>query len=511
MLAATEDQADEIFLDGVRLASPSCAILIVNNGVLRRLMITRLPAETMNGHLRAGSAQAPLLAARPVEDFAQIYVDLSAAEQVRLLRFLVATCGPVFRVARDRPMAALVLRLACQVEDRAGQAGAVAYPLSRQGTPALSMWHVPGEPAPGLWHLLSANGAQRVAAPLGGVLMLEGRHATSSTGFLLPPPGPDGAARAPLRLAEAPKSLPGLIEGGIAAAPAELALARALSRRIAARPEDPLAAQLLRDRRLLTRPAQARRLEDPARPIGGALELAVSDCGGGVCISGWLRDPFGIASGGLALRDLMTGRTLAIAPQTLYRVARPDLAVQLAKAVHGDGGAKPGFVAHLPDAESLAGGPVAQWGLDLRLASGEAVQLTAPIGLLPAVQARALVLRAVHPEAVSPPILDECLTPAVARLQRAALAILGPPETILIGEQLARPRVAIVIPLYRNLRFLRFQIAAFARDAGLLAAAQIILVLDSPEQREEVEHLLRGLHAIYALPLTLLIMSANAG
>ena len=40
------------------------------------------------------------------------------------------------------------------------------------------------------------------------------------------------------------------------------------------------------------------------------------------------------------------------------------------------------------------------------------------------------------------------------------------------------PRAAIVVPLYRNLRFLRHQYAAFARDPVLRGAAELIYVLD---------------------------------
>ncbi|HYZ33111.1 MAG TPA: glycosyltransferase, partial [Crenalkalicoccus sp.] len=61
-------------------------------------------------------------------------------------------------------------------------------------------------------------------------------------------------------------------------------------------------------------------------------------------------------------------------------------------------------------------------------------------------------------------------------------------------------------------RFLRFQLAAFARDPGL-AAAEIVCVLDSPEQRGEVEHLFRGLAALHggALSPVLVVMPENRG
>jgi GT2 family glycosyltransferase len=498
----------EMLLDGATLAPPSCTFMLGTSATLRRLVIIREPVGSTHAPLSLrGHGTAALSDAKPIAAFEQLYAGEPLLDQCRLLRFLVETCGPVFRVARHPGLAALVLRLAQRIVERQGPGAAAAHPLTRQGTPALSLWHVPGPSGPGLWHLLSASGAHRIPAPIGGVLMLESRHAAKRATFLLPPA--DAHTSPPLRLTAAPPKLPGLLEAGAATLPAQRAVAQALSRRIAAGPEDALAARLLRDRRLLTRPVEPRRLDDPTRPIGAALELAVSDAGGGVFIAGWLRDPLGLVDGGLALRDLMTGQSIPV--PALHRLPRPDLAKQFGKATHGDAGPLPGFLAHLPDAEAMTGGPVGQWGLELRLASGDTIQLIAPPGLLPPVRARSLVLRAVDPQGLTEQILDDCLTPAVARLQRATLAGLAAPEIIAIGARPARPQVAIVIPLYRNLRFLPFQVAAFACDAALRATAEIIFVLDSPEQRAAVEYLLRGLHAIHAMPVTLVVMAANAG
>ncbi|HUN50793.1 MAG TPA: glycosyltransferase, partial [Candidatus Sulfotelmatobacter sp.] len=54
-------------------------------------------------------------------------------------------------------------------------------------------------------------------------------------------------------------------------------------------------------------------------------------------------------------------------------------------------------------------------------------------------------------------------------------------------------------------------IAAFAIDAEIARDVELIYVLDSPEQRAELEHLLRGLHVVTGLPLRLVVMSANFG
>ena len=475
-------------------STPSCVMLLGPSDATRRITVERLP------HI---SEEADLLA---IERFRSHAASFAPADQIRLLRFLAETCASVFRLAASAKMASFLLRLARDIAAQRDPGAPQARPLTRQGTPALSIWQVPGPHGTGLWHLLSCHGVQRIAPPVGGVLILDAQQSAMAPMYLLPP----DCAVGPLLPFAAPSSgLPGLLEAGTDA-PQERAVVRALSRRALANPLDPLAGRLLRDRRLLSRPAAPRLLDDATRPLGGALELALSDSAGGVFLSGWLRDPLGLATG-LALRDLMTGATHPLPAAAVHRIARPDLAARFALAPHGDGGAEPGFLAHLPDAERLAGGPVVQWGLDLRLASGEAIQLTAPPGLFPASRSRMLVLRSIHPDGLRPRMLDDCLTPAVARLHASALARLGPPEYIRIGTRPPGAKVAIVIPIYRNLRFLRFQLAAFARDVALRRTADLIFVLDSPEQRDAVEHLLRGLHGIYGLPLTLLIMAENAG
>ena len=83
-------------------------------------------------------------------------------------------------------------------------------------------------------------------------------------------------------------------------------------------------------------------------------------------------------------------------------------------------------------------------------------------------------------------------------------------DVIHIGRPLAKPVASILIPLYRNLGFIRFQLMALAEDPDS-CQSQIIFVLDSPEQRNEVEHLLRGLFRLTDLPVSLVVMPRNLG
>jgi GT2 family glycosyltransferase len=106
--------------------------------------------------------------------------------------------------------------------------------------------------------------------------------------------------------------------------------------------------------------------------------------------------------------------------------------------------------------------------------------------------------------------LAGAIAPAAAGLHARHLAGKTAPEVISFGHAPARPAVSIVVPLYKVLDFLRFQLAAFATDPAM-AEVDLIYVLDSPEQRTELEHLLHGLHALYGLPLRLAVLSGNYG
>ncbi len=467
--------------------------------------------------LRPGAACVLLLGGAPAAAFVldvpvpadSLVLGREPGDHERLLRFLVGTCAPTLRAADDPGLAALCHSLA------RGAISGEAVPLSHPSA-LLSAWAVPataGAPlgGGGAWRLLSRGAARRIAPPENGVLLLE---EPPVAGAVLLPPAP--AAPLAVRTAAGGAPLPSLAalarealrpDGGPGAPGAARRVLPVLLRRARS---DARCAALLREAQLLA-PARPQRLDDPAKPVGGALELALSDHGGGLFLCGWLRDPLMLVAG-LELSG-PAGAPQAIPPAALHRVPRPDLAERFARAPHGGAGLLPGFLAHLPEADHPG---VAQWRLGLRLASGASLDLAAPPGLLPPEAARDLVLRSAHPDALRPGLLDDCIAPAAERLHAAAVrGWTGAPEVVEFGAAPPAgraPDVTVVVPLYRTLRFLRFQIAAFARDPEVRGAADLVFVLDSPEQRAEVEPLLRGLSALHGgLPLRLAVMPNNRG
>jgi GT2 family glycosyltransferase len=267
--------------------------------------------------------------------------------------------------------------------------------------------------------------------------------------------------------------------------------------------QEPWCRDAVRDAQVLAL-APPRAAAETANAVGAAVDRAISDHGGGVFLLGWLHDPLRLTRG-LLLRGPFG--PIPVPPESIFRVSRPDVVKKFEQAPFGDADPRPGFVVHVPDAGP---GPVAQWRVEVALGSGDAIELIAGPALIPAAQAREVVLRSVNPLDVGPALLDQVLAPAAARLHAAASADPVGQEVVRIGPAPAAPAISFVIPLYRNLRFIRHQLAAFARDP-MLRQAEIIYVLDSPEQRGEAEHLLRGTCGLAGIGVTLVLHGRNAG
>ena len=268
-------------------------------------------------------------------------------------------------------------------------------------------------------------------------------------------------------------------------------------------PACPTVSAMIREQVLLA-PAAPIRHDDRGRPIGAALEAALPDGAGGIFLRGWLRDPLGLVRSAELAGP--TG-TIQIEWDQLHRFRRPDVEKHFNDTSFADTGGQPGFVAHLADPSD---GLSLQPTLLLRLHSGARIAVRPPMRHLTPAASRAAVLTSVLPEDVTDDMLDDCLGPAAAAFHRRSLADRPDPERIQIGAQRANPAVSIIVPLYRTLSFLRFQIAALAADAEI-RSTELIFVLDSPEQRHEVEHLLRGLNAMYDVSFLLLVMPRNMG
>ena len=474
-------------LGNAALPRPYAAVTL-DDSTLRRAALVRLPdnaARTALVTIDAARKQAPALPLDAITALPALTAALDAPSQARLLGFLLDVGGGLFGLSPHRDFIDACLRLARPLHD----ASRIAHPVAALPGGRVLV-EVLGAAGNGAWHVLHESGLKRtasVATEAGALLVLDRVQ--------------------PRALLQQAGVAPGLWQLGPSSPALPHVLAWLEERPDAAQAATqllhatPALAALLHEVALLA-PRKPRRHDGPNLAVAAALELALPDGQGGLFLRGWLRDPRGLVS---AMTLIGPHGEQAIAPEKMFRMPRPDLARRFTRAAHA-GDAAEGFVLHLPD----VGGDLPQPELQLRLASGAPIALVPALRTLSPAAARDAVLGSVPPEAVTPAMMTNCLAPAAARMHEAALAVPRVTEIVRFGSAPARPKFSMLIPLYKNISFLRAQFAAFACDPGW-RDVETILVLDSPEQRAEVEHLLRGLHLMHGVPATLVVMPRNLG
>jgi len=166
-----------------------------------------------------------------------------------------------------------------------------------------------------------------------------------------------------------------------------------------------------------------------------------------------------------------------------------------------------GFIAFIPEGYERD----ASSYLEIRTQRGEVAYRDLPAPRLSGRQAiEALLDGCDFQYADLEPAFDRVLGPAIRRLNEDRLA--RPPATVTIqfGAPHPAPRCSVIVPLYRRLDYMDFQV-------GLLAAdppgrdIELIYVLDDPPLRREAENLAALLHARFEMPITLICLAENLG
>ena len=237
-------------------------------------------------------------------------------------------------------------------------------------------------------------------------------------------------------------------------------------------------------------------LTTPSAEIVSALSTAA-----GILVTGWYRDPVGLFAG---IESVGHAHGIQDLTDHLHRFP-----VEVVGPTKGSRLPATGFAVLAPTSRDTI--PLLQPRFQLRLKSGARHTLVPQLQPADPVEARAAALRAIPSQHVDETVLAGVLAPVIANLHAQANERIGRPTVRIIGSPLSRPKVSVIVPLYKALDFLRFQVAAFATDPWFKGNAELIYVLDSPEQAQEVEHLLGGLHLVYGLPMTLAIMERNGG
>ncbi|MCC6627622.1 MAG: glycosyltransferase family 2 protein [Chloroflexi bacterium] len=168
-----------------------------------------------------------------------------------------------------------------------------------------------------------------------------------------------------------------------------------------------------------------------------------------------------------------------------------------------------GFVAwvQIPEPSRRATG----WSLVMRRSDGGVLTARAPAVVDDPLRARDQILAALA--RTRPPSAHPVCDHVFAALERAQAQLQTAPEVervIQFGDAPAAPAVSLVIPLYRRVDFLEYQLAQFAHDPDL-ARADLIYVLDSPELAPALVEQAALLSGLYRLSLRLVILRRNSG
>ena len=500
----------EIAIDGIPAERCRASLrLTLTGGGVRTVVAFRIPGRTC-GELtleRGGANLARFMIGNQTQgdlapgDLAALLVDLDEAGRARLVSFILGICRGTFRLAVTEQFVAFCNTL---IGAALPTDGLVFSPLASL-TGADGLYSIPIHPAIGIVEAVYLIDRHRVSENRFRPVVGRG---TGQARMTLVAPSMPGINRTVVlvgKLGALLAKLPPLHQVPSVTSLAEKSALTDVERNYVLRclgelADKPDAASTARSIQIFA-PEPARELTDRKRPVGATLELALGCGAAGVFVRGWIRDPHKLV-GEARLVSPFGEHALA---KCWWRLPRPDLdkpgnVVSLADP-------RPGFVGLVPVDEPI---PVLQHHLRLSIGGGS-LEIVPPLRVPSAVEARNMVLASVAGQDLTNGLLAAAIAPAAAALHRQAMAQQAAPEIVDIGKPVKRPSVSFIIPLYHNLSFLRLQIGAFAVDPEIRREVELIYVLDSPEQRGELEHLLRGLHALTGLPFRLVIMSANFG
>lgn len=194
--------------------------------------------------------------------------------------------------------------------------------------------------------------------------------------------------------------------------------------------------------------------------------------------------------------------------EVAFRTRRPDV-VQFYAGRSEDGTVDNGFTAHfqVPAPSALAAG----WIAELHNGDGPQVEVQCPAVTHDPGAVRSAILGELGGRGpIGGPLAEDHGRHALARLQQRIVAESKVESVDTYGKPPRKATVSVIVPLYKRLDFLEHQLLHFSRDPEA-AGADIVYVLDSTEQTEELRRLARQLFALHRVPFRVVNLTAGAG
>jgi GT2 family glycosyltransferase len=191
-----------------------------------------------------------------------------------------------------------------------------------------------------------------------------------------------------------------------------------------------------------------------------------------------------------------------------YLVSRPDVEKFYANE-DGSHSTSTGFCARF-QTEGASRIPYG-WRIEMSRVEGDRVVAPVPSVIREPGRVRNAILRQLAGE-VRPDetLLRDHLAPALEQLQTRLMDEVGIAEITEYGTIPGTPDVSIVVPLYRRLEFLEAQLAQFVHDPEM-REVDLIYVLDSPEQADDLAISAPQLHEMYRVPFRVVTLDRNGG
>jgi GT2 family glycosyltransferase len=251
-----------------------------------------------------------------------------------------------------------------------------------------------------------------------------------------------------------------------------------------------------------------RYVHGPGRPRGISVNSIMALDDTSFYVSGWLRD-----------EEAEITRFTAVSPEgdraelahSLFTYPRRDVTTYFSGGIQSrqDPDEKPGFICFFelgsPSFSSEG------WIFEMENANGAALEADCPPVLRDAVATRNQILSdSSRHRLPNEELMVKHVMPAMQRITRQAEAATRIASVTTFGEPASKAAVSIVIPLYKRIDLVEQQLAEFTRDPDI-KQADLIYVLDSPEQEDDLIDLVGRLFPIYEVPLRVAVLQRNVG
>ncbi len=221
-------------------------------------------------------------------------------------------------------------------------------------------------------------------------------------------------------------------------------------------------------------------------------------------VNGWMHDRDGLGEVTLVSPE---GARVELT-ETAFRYERPDV-VQFYSALGGEPSRDHGFIAHLtlPSPSRLSSG----WIAELRTSDGLELEIECPAVSRDPLAVRSTILGELGQHGtVGGRLAADHGRAALTSLQRRLVDEASVDSIDVYGEPPRQPAVSIVVPLYQRLDFIEHQMLQFSRDPEF-AAIDLVYVLDSTEQGDDLAQKARELFGLYGLPFRVVNLTSGAG